>query len=82
MRNRNRTHHHNKNLYKFLLAFYRDDRGQSITEYMLILSAAVVGAGVLARAIMDVLDKGILKLGGQLEKDLKTGRAPLGVWRN
>ncbi len=67
---------------KFLSALYNDERGQSITEYMLLLSAVVVGAGALARAIMSALDKGILTLGGQLEKDLKTGRAPLSVWKN
>jgi Flp pilus assembly pilin Flp len=67
---------------KTLSLFLRDDSGQAFTEYLLLLSIAVVGAAALARAIMDVLDKGILKLGGQLEKDLKTGRAPLSVWKN
>lgn len=46
------------------------------------MAFAVVGAGALARAIMETLDKAILRLGGQLEKDLKTGRAPLSVWKN
>jgi Flp pilus assembly pilin Flp len=59
-----------------------DESGQAVTEYVLILAAAVIGAASLARTLLGVLDQGILKLGGQLEKDLKTGRAPLNVWRN
>jgi hypothetical protein len=59
-----------------------DERGQGTVEYILILSASVLGAGQLARMIMKSFDSGISRLGGQLEKDLKTGRAPLGVWEN
>lgn len=65
-----------------LRAFARDERGQATLEYILILSATVVGAGLMSRTIIKTLDTGILKLGGQLEKDLKTGRAPLGIWKN
>lgn len=68
-----------------LLLFKRlasDQQGQAITEYILILSACVLGAAALARGILGVLDKGILRLGAQLEKDLKTGRAPVNVWKN
>lgn len=59
-----------------------DDSGQSTVEYILILSACVVGATQMARQLLNILDKGILRVGGQLEKDLKTGRAPLHVWSN
>lgn len=62
--------------------FLRDEEGQALTEYLLILSVSIVGAGALARGILAALDKGILRFGGQLEKDLKTGRAPLNVWKN
>jgi Flp pilus assembly pilin Flp len=67
---------------QFVKKFIKDERGQAVTEYVLLLSATVVAAGFLAKRIMAVLDSGVLKLGGQLEKDLKTGRAPLNVWKN
>jgi Flp pilus assembly pilin Flp len=66
----------------FLVRFYRDEDGQAVIEYVLILSATLIAAGMLARGILSALDNGVLKLGGQLEKDLKTGRAPLTVYQN
>lgn len=63
-------------------AFLREDDGQAVIEYILILSVTVIGAGMLARGILKALDNGVLKLGGQLEKDLKTGKAPLTVYQN
>lgn len=63
-------------------SFLRDDDGQAVIEYILILSVTVIGAGMLARGILKALDSGVLKLGGQLEKDLKTGKAPLTVYQN
>jgi Flp pilus assembly pilin Flp len=63
-------------------AFLKDDDGQAVIEYILLLSMTVIGAGFLARGILNALDNGVLKLGGQLEKDLKTGRAPLSVYQN
>jgi Flp pilus assembly pilin Flp len=60
----------------------RDENGQGTVEYILILSVSVVAAGKISHEVLKVLDTGIKKLGGQLEKDLKTGRAPLGIWKN
>lgn len=62
--------------------FLSDQEGQAIVEYLLILSVVVAGAGLLSRKLLEAIDTGILKLGGQLEKDLKTGRTPLDIWRN
>jgi hypothetical protein len=59
-----------------------DEQGQALTEYILILSACVVAAGAMTKQLLRVLDQGILKLGGQLEKDLKTGRPNVGIWKN
>ncbi len=59
-----------------------DESGQATVEYILILSVVVAGAGLLSRKLIEALDSGVLKLGGQLEKDLKTGRAPVDVWEN
>lgn len=67
---------------KLILNLMEDERGQGTVEYILILSASVIGAAQLGKAILSALDNGILKLGGDLEKDLKTGRAPLNVWEN
>ena len=60
----------------------RDEGGQGVLEYILILTATVVGAGLMSQKILSVVDSGILSLGGQLEKDLKTGRVPLDIWKN
>ncbi len=62
--------------------FWSDEDGQATVEYILILSVIVFGASQLGRQIIAMLEKGILRLGGDLEKDLKTGRAPLSVWEN
>jgi Flp pilus assembly pilin Flp len=66
----------------FLVRFLRDEDGQAVIEYILILSGTLIAAGMLARGILSALDSGVLKLGGQLEKDLRTGRAPLSVYQN
>ena len=65
-----------------LVKFFRDEDGQAVIEYVLLLSATLISAGLLARGILSALDNGVLKLGGVLEKDLKTGRAPLSVYQN
>ena len=59
-----------------------DEGGQGTVEYVLILSLTVVAASTISRKVIQALDKGIQSLGGQLEKDLKTGRADLGIWQN
>ncbi len=69
----------NKNL---ITNLFQDESGQGMVEYLLILSACVVGASALAKKIIQSLDQAVLRLGGELEKDLKTGRAPLSVWEN
>lgn len=69
-------------LKKFCITFLRDDQGQSTTEYILLLSVVVVGSTTLLKSIINAIDTGILTLGGQLERDLKTGRAKLATWKN
>ena len=70
--------HYSKILTELLL----DEKGQGTVEYILILSVSVLGSAQIGKTILGLLDKGILRLGGQLEQDLKTGRAPLNVWEN
>ena len=57
-----------------------DESGQATVEYILLLSATVIGSAALSRAILRGLENGILRFGNQLQKDLKTGRADLGIW--
>ena len=63
-------------------AFLKDETGQATVEYILILSVAILGAAQVARQIRTLIDQMILRLGGQLEQDLKTGRTPINVWEN
>jgi len=60
----------------------QDEEGQAVTEYILILSITMFGAAALARALLVAFDNGISHLGSELEKSLKTGRAPKSVWEN
>ena len=60
----------------------KDDCGQGIVEYIVILSACLVGAVGIAKQMMKGMNTGILRLGAQLEQDLKTGRIPLSAWDN
>jgi Flp pilus assembly pilin Flp len=66
----------------FARDFARDEEGQAITEYILILTMTVAGAVTLAKGLLAAINRANLTLGGQLEKDLKTGRADLGLWSN
>jgi hypothetical protein len=60
----------------------REEEGQGLTEYVLILSFAIATAVLLARSMRAALDRGVLLFGGELERDLKTGRTQLGAWKN
>lgn len=67
---------------KKISEIFSDESGQAVTEYILILATIVFGATQLGRQIIKLLDTGVLRLGSQLEKDLKTGRISLSVWQN
>ena len=69
-------------LHSFIVSVCADDSGQATTEYVLILSVVLFGAISLAQVVLSTIDQGILTLGAQLEKDLKTGRATLASWTN
>ncbi len=66
----------------FLSNLYLDENGQGTVEYILIISVIVVGAAQIRKQVLKALDKGLLRIGSQIEKDIKTGRAPLSVWEN
>lgn len=67
---------------RHLRTFLRDEGGQATVEYILLLSFSLLVVISFARGLMSSIDRGILRFGGQLEKDLKTGRAPLSVYIN
>lgn len=72
----------NTSLLPALQALWDDEEGQGITEYVLIMSFSVVTAVLLARTMKSAIDRGVLLFGGELERDLKTGRTQLGAWKN
>lgn len=67
---------------KWAKQFARDESGQAITEYVLLMSIALGGAIAFSRGFMKILDQFTLVFGAQLEKDLKSGRAESIVWKN
>ena len=60
----------------------KDEGGQATIEYVLLLSITIVGAITLTRAVFKIMDEGILQFGGELERNLKTGRTSVGIWKN
>jgi len=56
--------------------------GQATVEYILLLSIVVLGSVFLIKGIVTSLDDAVTVVGGKLEKQLKTGRDPISVWRN
>lgn len=61
----------------------REDSGQAVTEYILLLSVILTAVIALLKGVLAALDKFTLAFGAQLEKDLKAGRAnPTDVWGN
>jgi hypothetical protein len=59
-----------------------DESGQALVEYILLVSFSLALAMGLARTLTSSMDNGTLRIGAQLERDLKSGRAVLGVWKN
>jgi Flp pilus assembly pilin Flp len=62
--------------------FARDDSGQAITEYILLLALIMAALVAIANGMLSLLNTVTLAIGGELEKDLKTGRVPLSAWKN
>ena len=57
-------------------------KGQATLEYILILAiVAAITVGV-ASVIRETLDGGILRFGGRLEQNMKTGRTSIDIWTN
>ena len=59
-----------------------NEQGQSLIEYLLILSVVVLFSAQISKNFVSLLDRVVVRVGADLERDLKTGRAKLGVWSN
>lgn len=64
------------------ISLVKNKKGQATVEYILVLAFVLFFAGKASKSIIGMLDTGILKVGGRLEKQLKTGRAQLNTWKN
>lgn len=60
----------------------RNESGQGTIEYILLIAMVAGLAGLLNRAILGSFDTSVLKLGGALEKRLRTGKADVTTWNN
>jgi hypothetical protein len=58
------------------------EEGQAIVEYILLLSVIFVVAASFSRNAIRSLDASITTFNGQLERDLRTGRAGVDIWEN
>jgi hypothetical protein len=65
-----------------LFRFIQDDGGQGTLEYVLLLTFCIISASALFRRLIEMMDGGFQVFGAQLERDLKSGRSPLNVWKN
>ena len=65
-----------------LKKFAQDEQGQATAEYVLLLTFVVIITTSLINVIITAIDTGVLRFGAQLERFLKTGRAPASVWIN
>lgn len=71
-----------KSVQTFCHKLIHEESGQAFTEYILILAFSISVLIALSRAILEAVDGSILRFGSRLERALKTGRAPAGVWGN
>jgi Flp pilus assembly pilin Flp len=59
-----------------------EESGQAITEYIMLMAVLAVAALTMSKGILKGIYEGVLAFGGQLEKDLKTGRMSVANWKN
>jgi Flp pilus assembly pilin Flp len=58
---------------KLLLNLWNDERGQSTTEYILILSVVVMIAIKFKKSFGDRIDGIVTKLGGEIDSNITGG---------
>jgi hypothetical protein len=62
--------------------FMCDESGQGTLEYVLLLTFCIISGSAMFRKLIEIMDSGFQVFGAQLERDLKSGRSPLSVWKN
>jgi Flp pilus assembly pilin Flp len=60
-----------KNWKRLANRFWQDERGQSTTEYILILSVVVMVAMKFKKTFMDQMDKAVGKFGQEMDSALE-----------
>ncbi len=55
--------------------------GQAVIEYILLLSMVVGIMVAFLRTLNGSFDKAVPRMGGTIERQLRTGAASAGVWR-
>ena len=65
-----------KRLYQNILSFWQDERGQSTTEYILILSVVVMIALKFKQKFTDELTQMLGKLGNNLDSAMQDTSSP------
>lgn len=65
-----------------MMAHKKKNEGQAVVEYLLLLSIVGLFSLTLQKGLITTFIGSLEYLGGELQKDLKTGRASLGIWKN
>ena len=56
--------------------------GQAILEYIILLSIVLVSIAYFLKKLSNGFDNMTANTGGKLERQLRTGSAPPGIWKN
>ena len=58
----------------------RNESGQAITEYVLLLAIVLGMLSLFISKLTGSFDVATVGLGGKMEKQLRTGKAPASIW--
>lgn len=59
----------------------KNQSGQAMVEYILLLTIVVVGAGLFLQSLSKAIDQMTAAQGGKLERQIRTGSAPASLWK-
>ena len=58
----------------------KQESGQALTEYILLLSIILVSMSYFLKAISKTIDEMTARQGGMIERQIRTGSAPASLW--
>jgi Flp pilus assembly pilin Flp len=58
----------------------KSESGQAIVEYILLLAIVVGVVGLFLSKLTGTFDIATVAMGGKMEKQLRTGKAPASIW--